>query len=108
MEQLNKIEIIGYVGNVNITKVGNGKVAKFSVATSYAYKGKNDEPVIETTWLAVTAFESNDIPASTLEGLSKGDQVHVCGRLRWLQYTNPEGETRTTYEIIASSLTKTK
>lgn len=50
MEQLNRLEIRGNVGNVNILKVGETRVAHFSVATNFAYKGRNGEPVIETTW----------------------------------------------------------
>lgn len=57
MEQLNRLEIRGNVGNVNILKVGETRVAHFSVATNFAYKGRNGEPVIETTWHNVTAWE---------------------------------------------------
>ena len=49
MEQLNRIEIRGHVGNVNVVAVGDAKVAHFSLATNYAYKGKDGTPVIETT-----------------------------------------------------------
>lgn len=59
MEQLNRIEIRGNVGNVNILKVGDARVAHFSVATNFAYKGRNGEPNIETTWHNVTAWEGN-------------------------------------------------
>jgi len=80
MEQLNKIEIRGNVGNVNIIKVGKTRVAHFSVATNFAYKDKNGEPVIETTWHNVTAWEGNKgIPS--LDIIEKGFAVYVCGRL---------------------------
>ncbi len=49
MEQLNRIEIRGNVGNVSINTVGDTRVAHFSVATNYAYKTQNGEPVIDTT-----------------------------------------------------------
>ncbi len=49
MEQLNRIEIRGNVGNVNVLNVGNTRVAHFSVATNFAYKDRNGEPVIDTT-----------------------------------------------------------
>ena len=47
MEQLNRIEIRGHVGNVNVVAVGDAKVAHFSVVTNFAYKSRNNEPVIE-------------------------------------------------------------
>ena len=81
MEQLNRIEIRGNVGNVSINTVGDTRVAHFSVATNYAYKTQNGEPVIDTTWHNVTAWEGNKgIPA--LDFISKGTPVYVCGRLR--------------------------
>ncbi len=49
MEQLNRIEIRGNVGAVRLQVVGNSRVAKISVATNYVYKGRDGEPVIETT-----------------------------------------------------------
>ena len=52
MEQLNRIEIRGNVGNVNILKVGNTRVAHFSVATNFAYKDRNGETVYTTDVVA--------------------------------------------------------
>ena len=103
MEQLNKIEIRGNVGNVNILKVGNTRVAHFSVATNFAYKDKNGEPVIETTWHYVTAWEGNKgVPA--LETICKGFPVYVTGRLRTQKYISGDGTERTSYDVIASTV----
>ena len=38
MEQLNKIELKGNVGNVRISDVGENKVARFSLATNFIHK----------------------------------------------------------------------
>ena len=99
MEQLNRIEIRGNVGNVNIVKVGEGKVAHFSVATNYAYKGRNNEPVIETTWHTGTAWEGRNIP--DLGIISKGCPIYVRGRLKNQKYKASDGIERTSYEVIA-------
>ena len=40
MEQINKIELRGNVGNVKLQTVGNNENIRFSVATNYAYKDK--------------------------------------------------------------------
>ena len=82
MEQLNKIEIRGNVGNINILKVGSTRVAHFSVATNFAYKDRNGEPVIETTWHYVTAW----------------------GRLRTQKYIAGDGSEKTSYDIIANTM----
>ena len=105
MEQLNRIEIRGNVGNVNILKVGNGRVAHFSVATNFAYKGRNGEPVIETTWHYVTAWEGNKgIPS--LDIIEKGFPIYVTGRLKMQKYTGQDGIDKTSYEVIAYSIEK--
>lgn len=103
MEQLNRIEIRGNVGNVNILKVGESRVAHFSVATNFAYKGRNGEPVFETTWHYVTAWEGNKgIPS--LDVIAKGFPIYVTGRLRTQKYTGSDGIERTSTEILASSV----
>ena len=103
MEQLNRLEIRGNVGNVNILRVGDTRVAHFSVATNVAYKGRNGEPVIETTWHNVTAWEGNKgIPS--LDIICKGFPVYVAGRLRSQKYTANDGTERTSMEVIASTV----
>ena len=103
MEQLNRIEIRGNVGNVNIINVGNTRVAHFSVATNFAYKDRNGEPVIETTWHNVTAWEGNKgIPS--LEIIAKGFPLYVTGRLRIQKYIAADGTAKTSYDIIANTI----
>ena len=103
MEHLNRIEIRGNVGNVNIINVGNTRVAHFSVATNFAYKDRNGEPVIETTWHNVTAWEGNKgIPS--LEIIAKGFPLYVTGRLRIQKYIAGDGTDKTSYDIIANTI----
>ena len=103
MEQLNRIEIRGNVGNVNVINVGNTRVAHFSVATNFAYKDRNGEPVIETTWHNVTAWEGNKgIPS--LEIIAKGFPLYVTGRLRIQKYIAGDGTDKTSYDIIANTI----
>ena len=103
MEQLNRIEIRGNVGNVNIINVGNTRVAHFSVATNFAYKDRNGEPVIETTWHNVTAWEGNKgIPS--LEIIAKGFPLYVTGRLRIQKYIAGDWTDKTSYDIIANTI----
>ena len=105
MEQLNRIEIRGNVGNVNIHKVGETRVAHFSVATNFAYKDRNGEPVIETTWHYVTAWEGNKgIPS--LNMIEKGFPIYVTGRLKMQKYTGADGMERTSYDVIANTIEK--
>ena len=103
MEQLNRLEIRGNVGNVNILKVGETRVAHFSVATNFAYKGRNGEPVMETTWHNVTAWEGNKgVPS--LDIIAKGFPIYVVGRLRSQKYPANDGTEKTSMEVIASTV----
>lgn len=99
MESLNKIEIRGIIGRVNVKEVGDTKVANLSVATDYAYKSQDGGIVIETTWHNVVAWEGKEIP--NLDQLEKGSFVHVCGRLRNRKYIAADGTERTVCDIVA-------
>lgn len=104
MEYINRIEIQGTVGTVRMQSFEDRKVIHMSVATAYVYKGYNSEPVIETTWHQVTAWEGKNIQG--LEKIAKGDKVRLAGRLKSQKYTDSEGIERSSYEIQASVLTK--
>lgn len=100
MEHLNKIEILGVVGQVRINPVGNTRVAHFSVVTEHAYKNREGENAIEITWHNCTAWEQ----AGQLDALSKGAAVHAFGRIRNQRYITASGEERCVTEILVSKL----
>ena len=103
MEQLNRIELRGIVGSSNVRTVGDKRVARFSLATDYIYKGKGGEPVIETTWHNIQAWEGKNIPDVTIIG--KGSGVYVTGRYRIQRYQAPDGTEKTSYEVLADKVT---
>lgn len=102
MEQLNKIELRGNVGFVRLQSISGRSVVHMSVATNYVYKGRSGEPVIETTWHNVTAWEGKGMP--DLSRIEKGSKVQLTGRLRSQRYTDSEGIDRTAYEVLASQM----
>ena len=101
-QQLNRIELIGVIGNVATRSVsGDDMVANFSVFTSYAYY-YNNSPVIETTWHNVVAFKSGkDID---FDAIVKGGKIHVIGRVRQKLYVDINNEKRSFFEIVASTV----
>ena len=103
MEQLNRIEIRGNVGNILVNTVGGKRVAHISVATSYVYKGSNGEANIDTTWHNVTAWEGSKGIAD-FDQIKVGFPVYVTGRVRMQRYMSKEGVEKTGYDIIASQL----
>lgn len=102
MEPLNKIEIRGIIGRVNVKDIGDTKVANFSVATDYVYKSQDSGVIIETTWHNVVAWEGKEI--QNLDQLKKGSFIHVCGRLRNRKYVAADGSERAVCDIVARSL----
>lgn len=102
MEQLNKIELRGNVGSVKVQIYNGRKVAKLTVATNYAYRGAEGEPVIETTWHNVSAWEGKDI--CNMDRLQKGSKVYVTGRIKTQKYTDAEGRDKYYYDVIASKI----
>ncbi len=101
MEQLNRIELIGTVGNVRLLASDPG-IARISVMTNYAYRDRTGNAVVETAWHNVTASQGNRICDLTL--LKKGDGVHLTGRVRYQKYIAVDGAEHTVTDIIAHSM----
>ncbi len=100
MENLNRVELRGVVGNVRVQDVSGRKVYRFTLATSRAYKEKSGTAVIETTWHQVVAWASDLMP--DLSKIEKGSKLYVCGRIRTQKYTNAEDVEKTVVEVVAN------
>lgn len=99
MEQINRIELRGKVGNVNFYANENSCSVRFGLVTNYAYKSSKGESVIETLWHNIRAWDGKGMPDLRL--IEKGKVVYVNGRLRLDKYTNAEGIERESYEVVA-------
>lgn len=97
MEQLNRIELKGRVGNVRTFDTKNNtKVVRFAVCTTEA----GGEPGhLDTTWHNCVLFTGGtEAPA-----LKAGDAVHLLGRLRMAAFTSGS-VTRAVPEIVVNAL----
>lgn len=103
MEQLNQVIVRGIVGNARIQNIGDTEMARFSVATDYAFKNRSGEAVIETTWHQIVAFKNNKMP--DFSTLVKGAGVEIRGRLRNNRFVDTNGNERTVMEILANQIT---
>lgn len=102
MENINRIELQGYVGTVR-TNIHNGnKVANFTLATELLYKSREGNAISETTWHNIVAWSDKDIPE--LDKIVKGVPLHVTGRLRVNRYTSPDGTEKQFYEVLANKI----
>ena len=102
MEQLNKVELKGIVGNVRIQTYDDNKMARIGLATNFAYKDREGTAVIDTSWHNVIAWEGRNI--QDLDKIGKGTKLHVLGRIRYQNYTGVDGIDRTGTDILASQI----
>jgi single-strand DNA-binding protein len=100
----NKITIVGYLGRdpeLKYTPQGTA-FCKLSAATTERRKNSGGEYEDHTTWFRVTVWGRQAELAN--EYLSKGRQVYLEGRLRLEEYTDREGNPRTSMEVNATDI----
>jgi single-strand DNA-binding protein len=104
MASFNKIIIVGYLGRypeLQYTPQGTA-VCRFTVATTEKRRDKAGEQVDVTTWFRVSAW--GKLGETANQYLSRGRQVYLEGRLRQEEYTDRDGNRRTSLEVNASDL----
>lgn len=104
MANLNKVFIIGnLVADPELRFTPNGAaVTNLRVAVNHRYQGNNGEWVEEASFFNVVAWGRQAEVAN--EYLRKGRPVLVEGRLRSRSWETPEGQKRSTVEIVSSRL----
>lgn len=102
MEFINKIELLGYVGEVKINNIGNTKKADFSLCVHENFDGADGTLLIQTTWFKCSAWEGKDI--KNVSNIEKGLFVHLKGRVKALSYTDKNGNDRYVWEVICKEL----
>ena len=104
MASFNKIIVVGYLGRdpeLRYTPDGT-PVCNFTVATTDRRKDKSGEFQDNTTWFRVSLFGRQAEVAS--QYLSKGRQVFIEGTLSQRDYTDKDGNARTSLEVRGSEL----
>ena len=102
MEQLNRVELIGIVGNVHVQEFAETKQARIGLATNYAYKDRSGCVVIDTSWHNVIAWEGRNMP--DLSKIEKGSKLHVFGRIHYQRYMDKDGIERIGVDILANKI----
>jgi single-strand DNA-binding protein len=102
MPSLNKVTIIGNVGNEpEMRFTPNGKpVTSFSVATNWVYTSPEGERRQETEWFSVVAW--NRLAEQCNQFLAKGKLVYAEGRIHTRNWEGQDGQTRSRIEVIAN------
>ncbi len=102
MAGLNRVMLIGNLGqDPEISATANGMViAKFSLATSDGRADTNGE--IKTEWHRIVVFGKQ--AEYVQRYVAKGSTVCVEGRIQYGKYTNKDGVTVYTTDILCSNL----
>jgi single-strand DNA-binding protein len=106
MAGVNKVILVGNLGkDPEVRHLENGvMVANFSLATTESYKDRNTgERRQVTEWHNVVLWRG--LAEVTEKYLKKGNQVYVEGKLRTRSWTDKEGNTRYTTEVVADNMT---
>ena len=94
----NIVLLAGRIGqDPEVRETASGKLAKFSLATSETWKGRDGEKKEKTQWHRCVAFgRTADFVA---ERMAKGAGVFVEGTIEYGEYTTKDGEVKKTTDI---------
>jgi single-strand DNA-binding protein len=100
---VNKVILVGRLGKDPETRYTSGgqAVCHFSLATDESFKDKSGERQKRTEWHRITVWGKQAEIAQ--QYLKKGAQIYVEGSIRSSEWTDKEGQKKTSYEINASN-----
>ena len=105
MAGVNKVILVGNLGKDPEVRhlEADKKVAKFTLATTEAYRDRNGQRVENTEWHQVEFW--GPVTEVIEKYLKKGSQVYVEGKLRTRSYEDKEGVKKYVTEVIGQNLT---
>ncbi len=101
---LNKVLLIGRVSQeVEARELPSGQlVATINIATNRMYKDRNGEQRSDTQFHRIVAWSK--LGETCKQYLQKGQLIFVEGRIQYRTWLTPNGEKRTTTEIVADNI----
>ena len=104
MRGLNKVTLIGNVGNVPEYKTlqDGTAVVKFNIATTESYRLKNGEIQSHTDWHTIIAWRG--LATFANQYIHKGSLLYVEGKLRNRQYEDKDSVKKYVTEIVAEQI----
>lgn len=101
---VNKVILVGNVGKdpeVRYLEKGVG-VARFPLATSETYKGRDGEKVTATEWHNIVLWRG--LAEIAEKYVRKGSQLYIEGKIRTRSYDDKDGNKRYMTEIVADQM----
>ena len=100
----NSVKLIGRLGQdpeVKTLDKGN-KIAKFSLATSESYTGKDGSKQEQTQWHNIVVW--GNLAVICEKYLKKGKEIAIDGRLTYRNWEDKNGTKHTSSEIVLNEL----
>ncbi|HXP82141.1 MAG TPA: single-stranded DNA-binding protein [Verrucomicrobiae bacterium] len=100
---VNRVILVGRLGKDPETRYTSGgqAVCHFSLATDESFKSRSGERQKRTEWHRITVWGKQAEIAQ--QYLKKGAQIYLEGSIRTSEWTDKEGQKKTSYEINASN-----
>tara|TARA_R100000700_G_C3036292_1_gene62512 strand:- start:48 stop:470 length:423 start_codon:yes stop_codon:yes gene_type:complete len=106
MSSLNKVQLIGNLGN-DPDIINEGKIAKFSLATSESWNDKTSgEKMTKTEWHNIVVYNEG-LVGVIQQYVKKGSKVYVDGQLQTRKWEDKDGATRYTTEVVLQGFNST-
>lgn len=99
---INKVILIGHVGNIDVREVGNDKKAQFTLATSEKFKNRTGAVVETTEWHSIEVW--GRLAEVAEKYICKGSKVYVEGKIKTEKYTDKEGHDKYLTKILANNI----
>jgi len=101
---VNKAILVGNVGKDPETRYleGGTVVSRFPLATSEVYRNREGEKISNTEWHNVVLWRG--LAEVAEKYVRKGTQLYIEGRIKTRSYTDKEGNTRYTTEIVGDNM----
>jgi single-strand DNA-binding protein len=100
---VNKVILVGRLGRDPETRyTGAGQaVCNFSLATDESFKNRDGERQKRTEWHKIVVWAKQAEIAQ--QYLKKGSLIYLEGRIQSREWTDKEGQKRTSFEIVATN-----
>jgi single-strand DNA-binding protein len=101
---VNKVILVGNVGkDPDVRYLEKGvAIARFPLATSESYKGKDGERVTATEWHNIVLWRG--LAETAEKYVKKGSQLFIEGKIRTRSYDDKDGNKRYMTEIVADQM----
>ena len=105
MSYLNRIELLGNVGNapevLENTK-GSKKFVKVSLATSASYVDSKGNKQVKTSWHII--YFNDRLAAIAETHIQKGSRIYVTGKLNYKEWKDKNGEHHINAFVLSTQL----